>query len=126
MTVYKIKRIYESPESDDGYRVLVDRLWPRGISKERAALDEWAKDIAPTNELRQWFGHDPEKFAEFASRYTEELDAKPPLLNNSGKNIQLLRCYIALKILSIIRRQCCSSGWNGDSCRTLRSAIMVT
>ena len=75
MTVYKIKRIYESPESDDGYRVLVDRLWPRGISKERAALDEWAKDIAPTNELRQWFGHDPEKFAEFVSRYTEELDA---------------------------------------------------
>ena len=50
MTVYKIKRIYESPESDDGYRVLVDRLWPRGISKERAALDEWAKDIAPTND----------------------------------------------------------------------------
>ncbi len=65
MTVYKIKRIYESPESDDGYRVLVDRLWPRGISKERAALDEWAKDIAPTNELRQWFGHDPEKFVGF-------------------------------------------------------------
>ena len=52
MTVYKIKRIYESPELEDGYRVLVDRLWPRGISKERAALDEWAKDIAPTNELR--------------------------------------------------------------------------
>ena len=75
MTVYKIKRIYESPESDDGYRVLVDRLWPRGISKERAALDEWAKDIAPTNELRQWFGHDPEKFVGFMSRYTEELDA---------------------------------------------------
>ena len=75
MTVYKIKRIYESPTSDDGYRVLVDRLWPRGISKERAQLDEWAKDIAPTNELRQWFGHDLENFAEFASRYTEELDA---------------------------------------------------
>ena len=61
MTVYKIKRIYESPESDDGYCVLVDRLWPRGISKKRAALDEWAKEIAPTNELRQWFNHDPEK-----------------------------------------------------------------
>ena len=54
MTVYKIKRIYESPESDDGYRVLVDRLWPRGISKERAALDEWAKEIAPTNIERRW------------------------------------------------------------------------
>ena len=75
MTTYKIKRIYEPITANDGYRVLVDRLWSRGISKERAALDEWAKDIAPTNELRQWFGHDPEKFAEFASRYTEELDA---------------------------------------------------
>ena len=77
MTVYKIKRIYESPESDDGYRVLVDRLWPRGISKERAALDEWAKEIAPTNELRQWFNHDPEKFTEFSERYTKELDKNP-------------------------------------------------
>ena len=77
MTVYKIKRIYESPESDDGYRVLVDRLWPRGISKERAALDEWAKEIAPTNELRQWFNPDPEKFTEFSERYTKELDENP-------------------------------------------------
>ena len=77
MTVYKIKRIYESPESDDGYRVLVDRLWPRGISKERAALDEWAKEIAPTNELRQWFNHDPEKFTEFSEHYTKELDENP-------------------------------------------------
>ena len=74
MTVYKIKRIYESPESDDGYRVLVDRLWPRGISKERAALDEWAKEIAPTNELRQRFNHNPEKFTEFSERYRKELD----------------------------------------------------
>ena len=77
MTVYKIKRIYESPESDDGYRVLVDRLWPRGISKERAALDERAKEIAPTNELRQWFNHDPESFTEFSERYTKELDENP-------------------------------------------------
>ncbi|TWP28617.1 DUF488 domain-containing protein [TM7 phylum sp. oral taxon 348] len=74
MTVYKIKRIYESPTSDDGYRVLVDRLWPRGISKEWAALDEWAKEIAPANELRQWFNHDPEKFTEFSERYRKELD----------------------------------------------------
>ena len=75
MTTYKIKRIYEPITANDGYRVLVDRLWSRGISKARAQLDEWAKDIAPTNELRQWFGHDLEKFAEFALRYTEELDA---------------------------------------------------
>ena len=80
MTVYKIKRIYESPESDDGYRVLVDRLWPRGISKERAALDEWAKEIAPTNELRQWFNHDPEKFTEFSERYRKELDENPAVI----------------------------------------------
>ena len=73
MTTFRIKRIYEEPESNDGYRVLVDRLWPRGISKEKAALDEWCKDIAPSNELREWFGHDPSKYAEFKERYLQEL-----------------------------------------------------
>ena len=72
MTTYKITRIYESATPRDGYRVLVDRLWPRGISKEHAALDEWAKDIAPTDELRHWFHHDPEKFTEFSARYKKE------------------------------------------------------
>jgi uncharacterized protein YeaO (DUF488 family) len=77
MTKFTVKRIYELAEEDDGYRVLVDRLWPRGISKDRAALDEWAKDIAPSNELRKWFNHDPTKFKEFAKRYVEELNQNP-------------------------------------------------
>lgn len=68
-----IKRAYEAPAASDGYRVLVDRLWPRGIKKERLALKEWCKDVAPSTELRQWFGHDPAKFAEFSARYRAEL-----------------------------------------------------
>lgn len=69
----KLKRIYEEPESSDGYRVLVDRLWPRGVSKVEAKLDLWLKDIAPSNELRQWFGHDPEKWSEFQKKYKSEI-----------------------------------------------------
>lgn len=70
-----IKRAYEQASDEDGYRVLVDRLWPRGVSKARAALDEWCKDVAPSPELRVWFGHRPERFEEFAARYAKELDA---------------------------------------------------
>lgn len=70
----RIKRIYETPAEDDGFRVLVDRLWPRGQTKEKAALDLWAKDLAPSPELRQWFHHEPEKWPEFQARYAEELD----------------------------------------------------
>ena len=73
MTV-NIKRVYEHPESGDGYRVLVDRLWPRGVAKEAAGVDLWLKEVGPSNELRTWFGHDPEKFEEFATRYRAELD----------------------------------------------------
>lgn len=73
----KIKRIYDAPSADDGYRVLVDRLWPRGVSKEKAALDVWLKDVAPTAELREWFGHKPERFAEFKARYEAELKTNP-------------------------------------------------
>ena len=69
----QIKRIYEAAAADDGFRVLVDRLWPRGISKDRAALDDWWKDIAPSPELRTWFGHKEERFAEFAEKYRTEL-----------------------------------------------------
>ena len=68
-----LKRVYVEPEPGDGTRVLVDRLWPRGLSKERAHIDLWLKEIAPSNELRKWFGHDPEKFAEFRRRYVAEL-----------------------------------------------------
>lgn len=69
----RLKRAYEEPGDDDGYRVLVDRLWPRGVSRERARLDEWARDLAPSAELRRWFGHDPDRFAEFRRRYVAEL-----------------------------------------------------
>lgn len=75
MTTYRVKRVYEDPGEDDGYRVLVDRLWPRGVSKERAQLDEWCKDVAPSDELRKWFHHEEQKFEEFERRYREELDA---------------------------------------------------
>ena len=71
----RLKRAYDAAEPRDGYRVLVDRLWPRGVSKERARLDEWARELAPSAELRTWFGHDPERFAEFERRYRAELTA---------------------------------------------------
>lgn len=67
------RRIYEDPGSDDGKRVLVDRVWPRGIRKEGAHLDEWLRDVAPSTELRRWYGHDPDKFPEFRRRYLAEL-----------------------------------------------------
>ena len=73
----KLKRAYESATRSDGYRVLVERLWPRGIKKTDLPLDEWLKDVAPSTELRQWFGHEPEKWSEFKRRYRKELNAKP-------------------------------------------------
>jgi len=76
-----LKRIYEDPDENDGNRVLVDRLWPRGISKERAALTAWWKEIAPSDELHKWFGHDPDKWTDFKSRYTEELKRNENKLN---------------------------------------------
>ena len=75
MTSWRIKRIYEEPAETDGYRVLVDRLWPRGISKEAAHLDEWCKDVAPSTGARRDFGHDPARFGEFRDRYRAELKA---------------------------------------------------
>ena len=81
MSMYRVKRIYDEPEKEDGYRVLVDRLWPRGVSKERAALDEWNKDVAPSADLRVWFGHDSAKFEEFSVRYREELRGNEALAN---------------------------------------------
>jgi uncharacterized protein YeaO (DUF488 family) len=69
----RIKRVYEAPGPDDGRRILVDRLWPRGLTKEKAKIDYWAKDVAPSNELRKWYGHDPAKWDEFRKRYSAEL-----------------------------------------------------
>lgn len=72
-----IKRIYDEAADGDGYRVLVDRLWPRGVSKDDAALDDWCKDVAPTPDLRKWFDHREDRFEEFAERYREELVDHP-------------------------------------------------
>jgi uncharacterized protein YeaO (DUF488 family) len=69
----RLKRAYDDPSPGDGYRVLIDRLWPRGISRERAKLDDWEKELAPSSDLRQWFSHDPTRFEEFRRRYIDEL-----------------------------------------------------
>jgi uncharacterized protein YeaO (DUF488 family) len=77
----RIKRIYDAPARSDGFRLLVDRLWPRGISKKRAKLDDWMPEVAPSAELRKWFGHDPERWSEFCRRYRAELSGKRNLIN---------------------------------------------
>ena len=76
MTVF-IKRIYEQPTAEDGYRILIDRLWPRGIKKVDAEIDEWLKEVAPSTELRKWFNHEPEKWKVFTEKYARELQASP-------------------------------------------------
>jgi uncharacterized protein YeaO (DUF488 family) len=81
MAVIKIKRVYEEPKPSDGRRILVDRLWPRGLSKEKAQVDWWLKEMAPSSELRRWFGHDPGRWAEFKVRYREELKSQDALLD---------------------------------------------
>ena len=82
----QVKRVYEAPEESDGFRILTDRLWPRGISKEKAALGIWDKSIAPSTELRKWFGHDPEKFEKFISLIREELQKGPVTLLYGAKD----------------------------------------
>jgi uncharacterized protein YeaO (DUF488 family) len=72
----RIKRVYDAPEAADGTRILVDRLWPRGLTKQKAQIDIWLKDVAPSSELRTWFGHDPAKWEEFQARYVHELDSQ--------------------------------------------------
>ncbi|MGI6205814.1 MAG: DUF488 domain-containing protein [Anaerovoracaceae bacterium] len=95
----KTKRIYEEPDEADGYRVLVDRMWPRGVSKERAKLDEWAKQIAPSKALCDWFGHKAERYLDFQGKYIDELDENPDAEEfvkkiagelDSGKQVTLL------------------------------------
>jgi len=76
-----IKRIYDAPASTDGKRVLVDRIWPRGVSKESATFDLWLKDMAPSTELRKWFGHDPKRFDQFRDCYRKELEANTDVVN---------------------------------------------
>ena len=77
----RVKRIYDPPERADGYRILIDHIWPRGVSHERARLDEWARELAPSDELRKWFDHVPERFDEFRSRYRDELATQPERLD---------------------------------------------
>jgi uncharacterized protein YeaO (DUF488 family) len=84
--MFKIKRSYQDPDDNDGFRILVDRLWPRGLSKKNAKLDLWMKEIAPTNELRKMFGHDPEKYDTFKDQYLKELEDKKELI----KQLKLL------------------------------------
>ena len=91
----KLKRAYDAPAKNDGLRILVDRLWPRGISKEELKLDEWDKDVAPSTALRKWFGHDPERWAEFKKRYHAELDANPA-------EVQKLKRLAARKIVTLV------------------------
>ncbi len=90
----KVKRIYEEPARSDGFRVLVDRVWPRGVSKEDAALDLWAKELAPSTELRKWYGHRPELFDDFRARYLQELEEHrerlEALVQQAGKRITVL------------------------------------
>ncbi|MBH0055103.1 DUF488 family protein [Salinibacterium sp. SWN139] len=85
MTTFVTARIYEPAQAEDGYRVLVDRLWPRGVSKARAELDEWCKDFAPSRELRTWWNHDPARLDEFAARYRLELDENPDVPNANAR-----------------------------------------
>ncbi|MDD3458878.1 MAG: DUF488 domain-containing protein [Weeksellaceae bacterium] len=90
------KRIYEKADASDGYRILVDRLWPRGVSKENAMVDEWLKELGPSNELRKWFGHIPEKYPEFKKKYKEELKSKTTTLERMraiADKQQLCLCY---------------------------------
>jgi len=88
------KRVYEKPSPDDGYRILVDRIWPRGISRERAGIDLWLKEIAPSTDLRKWFGHDPARWHQFRKRYFEELDNKPEQVASILKTLADQDCTI--------------------------------
>jgi len=98
MSRIALKRIYEKPSKEDGFRVLVERLWPRGITKERASVDLWLKDVAPSTELRKWFGHDPAKWEQFCKRYRVELEQKKDavcLLKQKSKEGAITLVYAA-------------------------------
>jgi uncharacterized protein YeaO (DUF488 family) len=91
----KVKRIYEMATEDDGFRILIDRLWPRGLSKQKAKVDLWLKEIAPSHELRKWYAHDPQKWDRFKQRYFKELDGKKELIGEiiekaKDRNVTLL------------------------------------
>ena len=95
IAMIQTKRVYDPPAAADGLRILIDRLWPRGLTKEEAAIDEWMKDVAPSTELRRWFAHDPEKWREFQRRYRAELKEKSDLIRDitdraASRNVTLV------------------------------------
>jgi len=92
---FRIKRVYELPDKHDGRRILVDRLWPRGLTKEKASIDLWLKDIAPSTELRKWFGHDPGRWEDFKERYLDEL-------KGNSEQIQLLKQELDKGIVTLV------------------------
>ncbi|GGI85684.1 hypothetical protein GCM10007112_23500 [Vulcanisaeta souniana JCM 11219] len=96
----KVKRIYDEPDLSDGVRVLVDRLWPRGLSRERARIDVWLRDLAPSDELRRWFNHDPAKWDEFRLKYWSELDRN---INDLSKLLSIIRGNGAVTLLYATR-----------------------
>jgi len=91
----RIKRAYEEPGSDDGLRILIDRLWPRGLKKSKLKLDAWVKHLSPSNELRKWYQHDPKKFSEFRKRYVAELEAQ-------GEGLDELRAAVKGKTVTLL------------------------
>lgn len=101
MPEIKVKRVYEPPEAGDGMRILVDRFWPRGVSKEKAKIDLWLREIAPSPELCRWYGHDPERWPEFLQRYEAELDANPAVT----KALELVRNGTITLLFAAAERQ---------------------
>jgi uncharacterized protein YeaO (DUF488 family) len=98
----QVRRIYDDPSDDDGIRVLVDRRWPRGVSKARAELDEWCTEVAPSDALRKWYGHAPEKFEEFGSRYRRELEE--PERAAALQYLRLMAAHSRLTLLTATKR----------------------
>jgi len=98
----QVRRIYDDPAADDGIRVLVDRRWPRGVSKARAALDEWCTAVAPSDALRSWYGHSPERFEEFGSRYCAELE--DPERASALRHLRVMSSYDRLTLLTATRQ----------------------
>ena len=98
----QLRRIYEDPADDDGIRVLVDRRWPRGVSKARAELDEWCTEVAPSDGLRKWYGHAPEKFEEFAARYRKELE--DPERASALRYLRLMASHGRLTLLTATKQ----------------------
>jgi uncharacterized protein YeaO (DUF488 family) len=127
----RLKRAYEAASAEDGYRVLVDRLWPRGVSRKQAQLDQWEKDLAPSTELREWFGHEPGRFPEFRRRYIDELRANAQRLRELRRRARLGTVTLvysahdsehndAVVLAEVLRRGLPKSG--EDRARTARRA----